>query len=89
MRDVGVKLIKVPLVAVKVATPAAAAAFIVIVFPTTFVVTLVPPKNVNSPLNDVTPFYDGKNKFFFSSNGKGGFGGFDVFEASVRKGKIK
>ena len=46
-------------------------------------------KNVNSPLNEVTPFYDSKNKFFFSSNGRGGFGGFDVFEASVRKGKIK
>ena len=46
-------------------------------------------KNVNSPLNEVTPFYDGKNKFHFSSNGRGGFGGFDIFEASVRKGKIK
>jgi len=46
-------------------------------------------KNVNSLLNEVTPFYDGKNKFYFSSSGKGGFGGFDIFEASVRKGKIK
>ncbi len=46
-------------------------------------------KNVNSQLNEVTPFYDGKNKFYFSSNGKGGFGGFDVFEAPVKRGKIK
>ncbi len=46
-------------------------------------------KNVNSLLNEVTPFYDGKNKFFFSSNGRGGYGGFDVFKASVKKGKIK
>lgn len=46
-------------------------------------------KNVNSPLNDLTPFFDGKNKFYFSSNGKGGFGGLDVFVAPVKKGKIK
>jgi outer membrane protein OmpA-like peptidoglycan-associated protein len=46
-------------------------------------------KNVNSQLNEVTPFFDGKNKFYFSSNGKGGFGGFDVFEAPVKRGKIK
>lgn len=44
---------------------------------------------INSQLNEVTPFYDGKNKFYYSSNGKGGFGGMDVFVANVKRGKIK
>lgn len=46
-------------------------------------------KNINSPLNDVTPYFDGKNKFYFSSNGRGGFGGLDIFVAPVKKGKVK
>lgn len=46
-------------------------------------------RKINTPLDEVTPFYDGKSTFYFSSNGKGGFGGLDVFSAPVKRGKIK
>jgi len=46
-------------------------------------------RNINTSLDEVTPFYDKKSVFYFSSNGKGGFGGFDVFSAPVKRGKIK
>jgi tetratricopeptide (TPR) repeat protein len=35
---------------------------------------------INSPLSDMSPFYDSENRvLFYSSNGKGGLGGLDVF----------
>ncbi len=38
-------------------------------------------KNVNTNLDEITPYYlDSKNILFFSSNGWEGFGGFDVFK---------
>ncbi len=47
-------------------------------------------KKVNSAQNEVTPFYASKTKkLFFSSNGHGGLGGLDVFEAPIKKGKTK
>ena len=53
-----------------------------------------PPENlgrkINSPLNELTPFYseDDKN-IYFSSNGHGGFGGLDVFKTPVKNGRPK
>lgn len=44
---------------------------------------------INSVLDDVTPFYNGKDYLYFSSNGNGGLGGFDVFKVPVKKGKLK
>lgn len=47
-------------------------------------------KKINSALNEVTPYYsNSESKLFFSSNGHGGIGGLDVFEAPVKKGKAK
>jgi hypothetical protein len=36
-------------------------------------------RSVNSPGNDFFPFVDMDNNLFFSSDGHGGFGGFDIF----------
>ena len=53
-----------------------------------------PPENlgrkINSPLNELTPFYseDDKN-IYFSSNGHGGFGGLDIFKTPVKNGRVK
>ena len=53
-----------------------------------------PPENlgrkINSPLNELTPFYseDDKN-IYFSSNGHGGFGGLDIFKTPVKNGRAK
>ena len=47
-------------------------------------------KKVNSPFNEVTPYYsNSESKLYFSSNGHGGLGGLDVFQAPVKKGKAK
>ena len=36
---------------------------------------------INTPGDEITPFYDNKNKtMYFSSNGLPGFGGFDIFK---------
>ncbi len=42
-------------------------------------------RNVNSPGNEITPFYDGRN-LFFSSDWWLGFGGMDVFRAETEGG---
>ncbi len=47
-------------------------------------------RKVNSPLNELTPFYCYSNKnLYFSSNGHGGFGGLDIFKTPVKNGRIK
>ncbi len=39
-------------------------------------------KQVNTPLDELTPYYDTRvNKLYFSSNGKKSFGGFDIYSA--------
>jgi len=45
-------------------------------------------KRVNSPRDEITPFYDNdKRVLYFSSNYHTGFGGFDVFSTKGSKGK--
>ena len=39
--------------------------------------------NVNTEFRESFPFIDSENKFYFSSDGKLGLGGFDVFEAKL------
>lgn len=47
-------------------------------------------KRINSPLNELTPFYSSTDKkLYFSSNGHGGFGGLDVFQTPIKNGKPK
>ncbi|MCF8244197.1 MAG: hypothetical protein K9J37_03545 [Saprospiraceae bacterium] len=42
---------------------------------------------LNSPGNDVTPFYHFQSKtMYFASDGRQGFGGFDMYEASMSEG---
>lgn len=53
-----------------------------------------PPENlgrkINSPLNELTPFYSENDKnIYFSSNGHGGFGGLDIFKTPVKNGRAK
>ena len=53
-----------------------------------------PPENlgrkINSPLNELTPFYsEDDENIYFSSNGHGGFGGLDVFKSPVKNGRTK
>lgn len=39
-------------------------------------------KQVNSPMDEVTPYYDTRvSKLYFASNGRKSFGGFDIFSA--------
>jgi len=39
-------------------------------------------KQVNTPMDEVTPYYDTRvNKLYFASNGKKSFGGFDIYSA--------
>lgn len=41
-------------------------------------------ENINTPLDEITPFYHSKSKtLYFSSEGHIGFGGFDVFKATI------
>jgi hypothetical protein len=40
------------------------------------------PKTINTPGDEITPFYRG-NQLFFSSNYHPGMGGFDIFQAST------
>lgn len=47
-------------------------------------------KKVNSSFNELTPYYSKtEKKLYFSSNGHGGFGGLDIFKASIKNGKAK
>lgn len=50
------------------------------------------PRNLGTPLNtpgnEVTPFYDGKN-LYFSSDWHDGFGGMDVFRAELGSDEVK
>lgn len=40
-------------------------------------------RNINSPSNDCTPFYDlTSSTLYFSSTGKNGFGGFDIYKTT-------
>jgi len=40
-------------------------------------------KEINTPFNEISPFFDPvKKRLFFSSNGHRGFGGYDIFLAS-------
>ncbi len=45
-------------------------------------------KKVNSPGNEITPFFDGET-LYYSSDYTTGLGGFDVFSTSVNTGKWK
>lgn len=45
---------------------------------------LIPIENLNSRGNEITPFFAGNDTLYFSSDGYGGFGGFDIYY-SVRK----
>lgn len=38
-------------------------------------------ENINTPANDITPFFK-DNTFYFSTNGRGGLGGYDIFKSS-------
>lgn len=50
-----------------------------------------PPQNmgdaVNTPGADVFPFISGDNKLYFSSNGRDGMGGLDIYETKIVDGK--
>ena len=47
-------------------------------------------RKINSPLNELTPFYSENDKnIYFSSNGHGGFGGLDIFKTPVKNGRAK
>jgi hypothetical protein len=54
--------------------------------------TIVKTKNltrINSLEDDITPYWDNKkNNLYFSSSWHNGFGGFDVFRATLEKGNI-
>ena len=45
-------------------------------------------KEVNTPGNERTPFFDADNNFYFSSDGMIGMGGLDIFKAVMAAGKI-
>lgn len=45
-------------------------------------------KEVNTAGNDRSPSFDIKNNFYFSSDGRVGMGGLDVFKATVTAGQI-
>jgi WD40-like Beta Propeller Repeat/Tetratricopeptide repeat len=42
---------------------------------------------INTPGNEITPFFDG-NTFYFSSDWHAGFGGLDVFSSQVQDGRF-
>jgi len=47
-------------------------------------------RKINSSRNELTPFYEKKEKtLYFSSNGHGGFGGLDIFKTEVKNGRTK
>jgi hypothetical protein len=47
-------------------------------------------KNINSIDNEISPYYDGKDKqLYFSSNWHYGFGGFDIFQAGGTLNKME
>ncbi len=46
--------------------------------------------NVNTAENDITPFYHSEtNMLYFSSEGKTGFGGYDIFSSQYNDGKFE
>lgn len=46
-------------------------------------------KNINTPYQELSPFMGPEGQFFFSSNGREGFGGFDIYMADGRgAGKV-
>lgn len=43
-------------------------------------------RNINTPSNDCTPYYDlSGNTLYFSSNGRNGYGGFDIYKTTGSK----
>jgi outer membrane protein OmpA-like peptidoglycan-associated protein len=40
-------------------------------------------KNINTPLNEVFPYFSPSGTLYFSSDGHGGFGGLDIFATSL------
>lgn len=47
-------------------------------------------RKINTPLNELTPFYSAnEDKLYFSSNGLGGYGGLDVFYANLQRGRVR
>ncbi|TDG34864.1 flagellar motor protein MotB [Pedobacter changchengzhani] len=45
-------------------------------------------KDINTEGNERTPFFDGSNNFYFSSDGRVGMGGLDIYKARLESGKI-
>lgn len=45
-------------------------------------------KELNTPGNERSPFFDGDKTFYFSSDGLIGMGGLDIFRAAVATGKM-
>jgi peptidoglycan-associated lipoprotein len=45
-------------------------------------------KEVNTAGDERSPFFDDQNNFYFSSNGRIGMGGFDIYKANLSGGKI-
>jgi outer membrane protein OmpA-like peptidoglycan-associated protein/tetratricopeptide (TPR) repeat protein len=43
-------------------------------------------KNINTPLNEVFPYFSPSGTLYFSSNGHGGHGGLDIFATSLENG---
>lgn len=42
---------------------------------------------INTPGNEMFPWYNNENQLFFASNGHPGLGGFDLFATEIREGK--
>lgn len=46
-------------------------------------------EGVNTEKDEMYPFYHDSGKLYFTSNGQGGLGGYDIFEAKLNNGEYK